>query len=67
MDTTVITTIQKGFIKINNPVLNNIRIGSALKDDLLHAFNDIIDNYAGNTTKFPLIGGDILYVRNKYF
>ena len=67
MDTTVITTIQKGFIKINNPVLNNIRIGSALKDDLLHAFNDIIDNYEGNTTKFSLIGGDILYVRNKYF
>ena len=67
MDTTVITTIQKGFIKINNPVLNNIRIGSALKDDLLHAFNDIIDNYAENTTKFSLIGGDILYVRNIYF
>ncbi len=49
---------QKGFIKINNPVLNNIRTGSALKDDLLHAFNDIIDNYAGDATKFSLIGGD---------
>ncbi len=45
-------------IEINNPVLDNIRIGSALKDDSLHAFNDIIDNYAGDATKFSLTGGD---------
>ena len=45
-------------IEINNPVLDNIRTGSALKDDSLHAFNDIIDNYAGDATKFSLTGGD---------
>ncbi|MBQ3600182.1 MAG: pre-toxin TG domain-containing protein, partial [Lachnospiraceae bacterium] len=43
---------------INNPILDNIRTGSALKDDSLHAFNDIIDNYASDATKFLLIGGD---------
>ncbi|WP_073291647.1 hypothetical protein [Anaerosporobacter mobilis] len=45
-------------VEINNPVLDNIRTGSALKDDSLHAFNDIIDNYAGDATKFSLVGGD---------
>ena len=45
-------------IEINNPVLNNIRTGSALKKDELHAFNNIIDNYAGQATKFSLKGGD---------
>ncbi|WP_077611772.1 hypothetical protein [Clostridium sp. Marseille-P2415] len=45
-------------IEINNPVLDNIRSGSALKEDSLHAFNDIIDNYAGQATEFPLVGGD---------
>lgn len=45
-------------IEINNPVLDNIRTGSALKEDSLHAFNDIIDNYAGYATKFSLVGGD---------
>lgn len=43
---------------IKNPVLNNIRSGSALKTDALHAFNNIIDNYAGYTKKFPLVGRD---------
>ena len=45
-------------VDINNPVLDNIRTGSALKGDSLHAFNDIIDNYAGDATKFSLTGGD---------
>ncbi len=45
-------------VEINNPVLDNIRTGSALKGDSLHTFNDIIDNYAGDATKFSLTGGD---------
>ena len=45
-------------IDINNPVLDNIRTGSALKGDSLHAFNDIIDNYVGDATKFEFVGGD---------
>ena len=45
-------------VDINNPVLDNIRTGSALNGDSLHAFNDIIDNYAGDATKFSLTGGD---------
>ena len=49
---------RKKFVEISNPVLDNIRSGSALKGDALHAFNDIIDNYAGDATKFSLKGGD---------
>ncbi len=45
-------------VDIHNPVLDNIRTGSALKGDSLHAFNDIIDNYAGDATRFSLTGGD---------
>ena len=45
-------------IEINNPVLDNVRSGSALKGDAQHAFNDIIDNYAGYATKFTIKGGD---------
>ena len=45
-------------VDISNPVLDNIRTGSALKGDSLHAFNDIIDNYAGDATEFLLTGGD---------
>ena len=45
-------------VEIENPVLDNTRSGSALKGDPQHAFNDIIDNYAGDATKFPLEGGD---------
>jgi hypothetical protein len=48
---------EKG-IEITNPVLENSRTGSALKTDAQHAFNDIIDNYAGQAQKFPLKGGD---------
>ncbi|WP_200875245.1 S-layer protein [Bacillus gaemokensis] len=45
-------------IEINNPVLDNIRTGSALKKDELHAFNNIIDNYVSYASKFDLVGGD---------
>ncbi|OFD77171.1 hypothetical protein BWGOE8_32830 [Bacillus mycoides] len=45
-------------IEINNPVLDNIRTGSALKIDELHAFNKIIDNYVNYASKFDLVGGD---------
>lgn len=45
-------------VEINNPALDNIRTGSALKGDAQHAFNDIIDNYAGEAIKFTLEGGD---------
>jgi hypothetical protein len=45
-------------IDINNPVLDNVRTGSALKIDAQHAFNDIIDNYASSAQKFDLVGGD---------
>ncbi|PFK32901.1 S-layer protein [Bacillus cereus] len=45
-------------IEINNPVLDNIRTGSALKKDELHAFNNIIDNYVSYTSKFDIVGGD---------
>ena len=48
-------------VDINNPVLDNVRTGSALKSDAQHAFNDIIDNYAGDATKFTLKGGDGVY------
>ena len=45
-------------IDIINPVLDNIRNGSALKLDEMHAFDDIIDNYVDSATHFPLKGGD---------
>ncbi|MCY9775536.1 hypothetical protein M5W62_21660, partial [Paenibacillus larvae] len=45
-------------IEINNSVLDNVRIGSALKKDAQHAFNEIIDNYAGHAKSFDIVGGD---------
>lgn len=48
----------KVFVEIHNPVLDNPRTGSALKEDVQHAFYDIIDNCAGQAKKFNLIGGD---------
>ncbi|WP_432408146.1 S8 family serine peptidase [Wukongibacter sp. M2B1] len=45
-------------VDINNPVLDNIRTGSALKLDAQHAFDDIIDNYASYADEFDLVGGD---------
>ncbi len=37
--------------EITNPVIENIRTGSVLKDDPSHAFNNIIDNCVGDATK----------------
>jgi hypothetical protein len=39
---------------IKHPVLDNPRVGSALKDDFYHKFDDIIDNYARDAQRFDL-------------
>lgn len=39
---------------IKNDVIDLPRTGSALKNDSFHAFNDIVDNYAGYATKSPI-------------
>ncbi|WP_353855655.1 T7SS effector LXG polymorphic toxin [Bacillus sp. Bos-x628] len=45
--------------KIEHPVLDNKRVGSALKKpDGQHGFNDIIDNYTPWAKEFDLVGGD---------
>ena len=45
----------KGVInEIKHPVLDNSRVGSALKDDFYHNFNDIIDNNVIYAQKFNL-------------
>ena len=44
---------------IQNDVLSSPRIGSALKVDPYHAFNDIIDNYAGYASKFSISNGTL--------
>ena len=41
-------------VDITNDVLDSARTGSAVKTDQYHAFNDIIDNYAGQATKTSL-------------
>ncbi len=43
---------------IINEVLSSERVGSALKKDAHHAFNDIIDNYASCAQEFALRGAD---------
>ncbi|XYQ04191.1 ribonuclease YeeF family protein [Bacillus safensis] len=40
--------------ELKHPVLDNPRVGSALKDDFYHSFNDIIDNYAVHSKRFDL-------------
>ena len=42
----------------DNPVVNAVRTGSALKADADHAFPDIVDNYAVLAERFALVGGD---------
>ena len=47
---------------ITNDILEKPRSGSAaVKLDQYHAFNDIIDNYAGYATKYTLKSGATLY------
>ena len=48
----------KVIVEIHNPVLDSPRTGSALKEDMQHAFNDFVDNYAGQAKKFKIVGGD---------
>ncbi|MGG0386295.1 pre-toxin TG domain-containing protein [Priestia filamentosa] len=40
--------------ELKHPVLDNTRVGSALKDDSYHNFNDIIDNYVVKAQRFDL-------------
>ncbi|MGN7118854.1 ribonuclease YeeF family protein [Lysinibacillus odysseyi] len=44
----------RGTGELKHPVLDNPRVGSALKDDFYHNFNDIIDNYADDAQRFDL-------------
>ncbi|WP_255201839.1 T7SS effector LXG polymorphic toxin [Bacillus altitudinis] len=45
--------------KIEHPVIDSKRVGSALKKpDGQHGFNDIIDNYTPLAKEFDLVGGD---------
>ena len=43
---------------IKNPIVDSQRVGSALKTDPHHSFNDIVDNYAGSARTFRIKGGD---------
>ena len=45
--------------KISNEILDYSRTGSALKTDKYRAFNDIIDNYAGEAVKTRLENADL--------
>ncbi|RAS85599.1 pre-toxin TG domain-containing protein [Priestia endophytica] len=40
--------------ELKHPILDNTRVGSALKDDSYHNFNDIIDNYVVKAQRFDL-------------
>ncbi|WGI63468.1 pre-toxin TG domain-containing protein [Escherichia coli] len=44
----------KSTSELKHPVLDNPRVGSALKDDFYHRFNDIIANYAVHSKRFHL-------------
>ncbi|MEI3613625.1 hypothetical protein [Pseudogracilibacillus sp. SO30301A] len=49
----------KSLKDISHPVLDNTRIGSALKKpDGQHGFNDIIDNYTPQAIEFEIVSGD---------
>ena len=39
---------------ISNDIVNRERAGSANKTDPMHKFNDIVDNYAGDASKFEI-------------
>jgi hypothetical protein len=49
-------------VNITNDVLERPRAGSALKVDKYHAFNDVVDNYAGVATKSPVNNGDLYQI-----
>ena len=50
--------------KVDNSVIGKPRVGSANKTDATHRFNDIIDNYAGDASKFDILtkgpGGKVI-------
>ncbi len=50
----IVMVSDKGTGELKHPVLDNPRVGSALKDDFYHNFNDIIDNYAVDAQRFDL-------------
>ena len=50
-------SLERGKVIVND-VIDSKRIGSALKKDVHHAFNDIIDNYASYAKEFQLQGND---------
>ena len=46
------------YTRINNPIVESKRVGSAQKSDPYHSFNNIVDNYAGYAKSFTIKGGD---------
>lgn len=48
---------------IKNDILSLDRRGSALKTDQYHSFPDIVDNYAGDATKYKLPNGNLYQLK----
>jgi hypothetical protein len=51
---------------ISNDILGAQRVGSALKNDPYHAFNNIVDNYAGMATKTSCNNGMLYQLSGSY-
>ncbi|MCL9663115.1 HINT domain-containing protein [Paenibacillus hunanensis] len=49
-----INSVGRVISELNHPVLDNTRVGSALKNDFYHNFNNIIDNYVMEAQRFDL-------------
>ncbi len=49
-------------VHVTNDILEVPRTGSALKLDDHHAFNDIVDNYAGEASKFSIDNGTLYQI-----
>jgi hypothetical protein len=54
-------SVNSGKVEIKNDILDSVRTGSALKVDQYHAFNDVIDNYAGMAIKTNIGNNATLY------
>jgi len=54
----VSTLIKAETLGTTHPVLDFTRVGSALKSDPYHAFNNIIDNFARYAAEYRVTGGD---------
>lgn len=48
-------------VEMENGVIEFQRVGSALKTDLYHAFPDVVDNFADESSVFQLRNGENLY------